>query len=87
MREGVDAASLPDGTVEKELASHLYTAGQPDPDLLIRTSGELRLSGFMIWQAVHSELYFSPVPWPEFSQSDLATALGVFGGRQRRLGA
>jgi short-chain Z-isoprenyl diphosphate synthase len=87
VHEGVDVASLPDVAIERELASHLYTVGQPDPDLIIRTSGELRLSGFMIWQAVHSELYFSPVPWPEFSQADLATALGGFGSRQRRLGA
>ncbi|HET8661452.1 MAG TPA: isoprenyl transferase, partial [Micromonosporaceae bacterium] len=57
------------------IAKHLYTRGQPDPDLVIRTSGEQRLSGFMLWQSVHSEFYFADVNWPEFRHVDFLRAL------------
>ncbi|HDO23774.1 MAG TPA: isoprenyl transferase [bacterium] len=71
---------------EKVFESCLYTAGQPDPDLLIRTGGEMRLSGFLPWQSVYSELYFSDRLWPDFSISDLKGAIKEFQRRQRRFG-
>ncbi|MEV0112642.1 polyprenyl diphosphate synthase [Streptomyces sp. NPDC050844] len=71
---------------ERSFAQALSTSGLPDPDLVIRTSGEQRLSGFMLWQAALSELYFCPVLWPDFTQSDLHGALAFYGARQRRFG-
>jgi short-chain Z-isoprenyl diphosphate synthase len=68
------------------LASHLYTAGEPDPDLIIRTSGEVRLSGFLPWQGAHSELYFTDVYWPELRELDFLRALRTYQRRQRRFG-
>lgn len=68
------------------IAEHLYTAGQPDPDLLIRTSGEQRLSGFMLWQSAHSEFYFCDVYWPGFRRVDFLRALRSYAHRQRRYG-
>ena len=64
----------------------LYTAGQPDPDLLIRTGGEMRLSGFLPWQLVYSELYFSEKMWPDFSENDLKNTIKEFQNRKRRFG-
>jgi short-chain Z-isoprenyl diphosphate synthase len=69
------------------IADHLYTKGQPDPDLLIRTSGEQRLSGFMLWQSAHSEFYFCDVNWPEFRRTDFLRALRSYANRQRRFGS
>ena len=71
---------------ETLVSGHLYTAGLPDPDLLIRTGGEMRLSNFLIWQAAYAELYFTPVLWPDFGREELEKALSVFGSRQRRFG-
>jgi undecaprenyl diphosphate synthase len=71
---------------EKIFSQYLYTASQPDPDLVIRTSGEQRLSGFLPWQSVYSELYFSPKPWPDFTKKDLEEAIKEFQNRQRRFG-
>jgi undecaprenyl diphosphate synthase len=71
---------------ETLVSGHLYTAGMPDPDLLIRTGGEMRLSNFLIWQAAYSELYFTPVLWPDFGREELEKALSVFSSRQRRFG-
>lgn len=71
---------------EESIANALYTAGQPDPDLLIRTSGELRLSNFLLWQCAYSELYFTPTLWPDFNAEELARALQAYAGRQRRFG-
>lgn len=71
---------------EMLVAEHLYTAGMPDPDLLIRTGGEMRLSNFLIWQAAYAELYFTPVLWPDFGREELEKALAVFSKRQRRFG-
>jgi short-chain Z-isoprenyl diphosphate synthase len=68
------------------IASKLYTAGQPDPDLVIRTSGEQRLSNFMPWQSAFSEFYFSSVPWPEFSMPDFENAITAYQLRKRRYG-
>jgi len=70
----------------KQLASHLYTKEIPDPDLLIRTSGELRLSNFLLWQIAYSELYFSKVYWPDFTVSELKKALTEYAKRERRFG-
>ncbi len=69
-----------------DLAVRLDTAGVPDPDLLIRTSGEQRLSNFLMWQAAYAELVFSPVLWPDFDQAALAAAIAEFQGRERRYG-
>lgn len=71
---------------EEDITDHLYTKGQPDPDLVIRTSGEQRLSGFLLWQSVHSEYYFCEVNWPAFRRVDFLRALRDFAGRERRLG-
>lgn len=68
------------------IAEHLYTKGQPDPDLVIRTSGEQRLSGFLLWQSVHSEFYFCDTLWPDFRKVDFLRALRDYGIRQRRYG-
>ncbi len=67
-------------------AANLDTAGIPDPELIIRTSGELRLSNFLLWQAAYSELVFLPCYWPDFSREHLADAIRDFGGRERRFG-
>jgi short-chain Z-isoprenyl diphosphate synthase len=69
------------------IADHLYTAGQPDPDLVIRTSGEQRLSGFMLWQSAHSEFYFCEAYWPDFRKVDFLRALRSYAARQRRYGS
>ncbi|SLN00006.1 (2E,6Z)-farnesyl diphosphate synthase [Corynebacterium xerosis] len=69
------------------IAEHLYTRGQPDPDLIIRTSGEQRLSGFLLWQSVHSEYWFCETYWPGFRRIDLLRALRDFCRRERRFGA
>ena len=68
------------------LAAELYTAGMPDPDLLIRTSGEQRISNFMLWQMAYTELFISPVLWPDFRREDLFTAVHDFQKRDRRFG-
>jgi short-chain Z-isoprenyl diphosphate synthase len=68
------------------IAEHLYTKGQLDPDLLIRTSGEQRLSGFLLWQSANSEFYFCDVNWPEFRRVDFLRALRSYANRQRRFG-
>jgi short-chain Z-isoprenyl diphosphate synthase len=83
------------GTIEElaevldvdHIAEHLYTKGQPDPDLVIRTSGEQRLSGFLLWQSAHSEFYFADVNWPDFRKTDFLRALRSYASRQRRYGA
>lgn len=68
------------------IAEHLYTRGQPDPDLVIRTSGEQRMSGFLLWQSAHSEFYFCDAYWPDFRRIDFLRALRAYAGRQRRFG-
>jgi short-chain Z-isoprenyl diphosphate synthase len=70
----------------EHIADHLYTKGQPDPDLVIRTSGEQRLSGFLLWQSAHSEFYFCDALWPDFRKVDFLRALRDFSERQRRFG-
>jgi short-chain Z-isoprenyl diphosphate synthase len=71
----------------EHIAEHLYTAGQPDPDLVIRTSGEQRLGGFLLWQSAHSEFYFCDAYWPAFRKVDFLRALRSYAGRHRRFGA
>jgi short-chain Z-isoprenyl diphosphate synthase len=71
----------------EHIAEHLYTAGQPDPDLVIRTSGEQRLSGFLLWQSAFSEFYFADANWPDFRRIDFLRALRSYAHRQRRFGA
>jgi undecaprenyl diphosphate synthase len=76
----------PDEIDDALISSHLYTADLPDPDLLIRTSGELRLSNFLLWQLAYAELYVTEVPWPDFRDAHLDEALASYGCRQRRFG-
>jgi short-chain Z-isoprenyl diphosphate synthase len=68
------------------ITDHLYTTGQPDPDLLIRTSGEQRLSGFLLWQSANSEFYFAEALWPDFRRVDFLRAMRDFQRRNRRFG-
>ncbi len=84
-----EGTSLEDlaGVIDVEhIAEHLYTKGQPDPDLVIRTSGEQRISGFLMWQSAHSEYYFCEAYWPDFRQVDFLRALRAYAARQRRFG-
>ncbi|SHJ73076.1 short-chain Z-isoprenyl diphosphate synthase [Tessaracoccus bendigoensis DSM 12906] len=84
-----EGASLDDvaRTLEiEEISEHLYTKGQPDPDLIIRTSGEQRLSGFLLWQSAHSEFYFCEALWPDFRRVDFVRALRSYAQRERRFG-
>ncbi len=71
---------------EEALASHLYTTGLPDPDLVIRTGGEFRISNFLLWQAAYAEFYSTPSNWPDFDENELDAALSAFGRRERRFG-
>jgi undecaprenyl diphosphate synthase len=75
-----------DQITENSFSDHLMTAGTPDPDLIIRTSGESRLSNFLMWQASYSELYFSPVLWPDYTAENFNEALQHYMGRERRFG-
>jgi undecaprenyl diphosphate synthase len=76
----------PDQVNEKIISQNLYTAELPDPDLVIRTSGEMRTSNFLLWQTAYSEWYFTPVLWPDFSKEELRKAIGEYGSRERRFG-
>jgi undecaprenyl diphosphate synthase len=71
---------------ERDVAQALWTHDLPDPELVIRTSGEQRISNFLLWQISYAELVFLPVLWPDFSKEDLVSALSTFAGRERRLG-
>lgn len=75
-----------DDISENFFSNYLYTAGIPDPDLLIRTSGEQRISNFLLWQLAYTELYFTPVPWPDFGEEELNKALVTYSSRERRYG-
>ena len=76
----------PDHLTEADLRDHLYTNGLPDPDLLIRTSGEMRLSNFLLWQTAYTELYVTDVLWPDFDDEDFFRAIWDFQNRERRFG-
>ena len=71
---------------EKEFEKYLYSYGIPDPDLIIRTSGELRISNFLLWQSAYSEYYFTDVYWPDFDEKELNAAIDSFNKRNRRYG-
>ena len=71
---------------EEYFQGHLFTAGQPDPDFIIRTSGEMRLSNFLLYQAAYSEFYFTETAWPEFTEKEFEKALAIFQSRKRRFG-
>jgi len=81
-----DADAVIDEISVETIRDHLYAPDLPDPDLIIRTSGELRLSGFMLWQSAYSEFYFSDIDWPEFRKVDFLRALRAYQHRQRRFG-
>lgn len=87
VRDALARGKKPRKLDEKTLEGYLYTAGLPDPDLLIRTSGEQRISNFLLWQISYAELYFPGKYWPEFGCDDFAAALKEFGRRKRRFGA
>ena len=72
-------------TVE-DVSDHLYTSGLPDPDIIIRTSGEMRVSGFLPWQSVYSELFFTKTLWPDFSQEEFLSIINEYANRERRMG-
>jgi short-chain Z-isoprenyl diphosphate synthase len=83
---GTDIADLAERLSVDDISSHLYTSGVPDPDLLIRTSGEQRLSGFLLWQSAYSEYWFCEAYWPEFRRTDFLRAMRDYAIRHRRLG-
>ncbi len=82
LAEGHDPATL----TEEEFSRHLYIPDLPDPDLVIRTAGEMRLSNFLLWQAAYAEYYSAPTYWPDFDKAELRKALVAFGQRERRFG-
>ena len=83
---GKSAAEIANSISVEEISRHLYTAGLPDPDLVIRTSGEQRLGGFLLWQSAQSEYYFCEAYWPDFRRVDFLRALRSYSTRHRRLG-
>jgi short-chain Z-isoprenyl diphosphate synthase len=85
-KQQASLAAAIDLITPEAIARHLYTAGLPDPDLIIRTSGEIRLSGFLMWQSVHSEFYFTDVLWPAFRKIDFLRAIRAYQQRERRYG-
>jgi short-chain Z-isoprenyl diphosphate synthase len=84
--QGTSIEELAEVIDVEHIAEHLYTAGQPDPDLVIRTSGEQRLSGFLLWQSAHSEFHFCEAHWPDFRRVDFLRALRDYANRERRFG-
>jgi short-chain Z-isoprenyl diphosphate synthase len=84
--KSLDLAEAAGLVTPDEIARHLYTAGMPDPDLIIRTSGEVRLSGFLLWQSAHAEYYFADTYWPDFRKVDFLRALRSYAQRRRRFG-
>ena len=82
----VEEGIRPEDITEETISDHLDTAGIPDPDLLIRTSGELRLSNYLMWQLAYTEFYFTDVPWPDFSKQELEKAIEQYNRRDRRYG-
>ncbi|MBM3172514.1 MAG: di-trans,poly-cis-decaprenylcistransferase [Chloroflexi bacterium] len=82
MSDKVDAKKITEATFRK----YLYSEGIPDPDLIIRTGGEMRLSNFLTWQSAYAEIYFTPVLWPDFDKKEIEKALAAYSKRQRRFG-
>lgn len=85
-RDAIEGKLLPENITEESFSRYLYTAGMPDPDLLIRTSGEFRISNFLLWQISYTEIYVTQKYWPDFSETDLLDAIKDFTCRQRRFG-
>ncbi len=86
MRQMLADDVSPDDLTEDLFSSYLFTSGLPDPDLVIRTSGELRISNFLIWQAAYAEYYPTPAFWPDFGREELYEAILAFNRRERRFG-
>jgi undecaprenyl diphosphate synthase len=86
MRDLLDAGKQPEDLTEEDLSSHMDTAGIPDPDFMIRTSGEERLSNYLLWQLAYSEFYFTKTPWPDFNADCLKEAVEEYDRRNRRFG-
>ena len=86
-RSGKSAQEIADALSVEDINKNLYTAGQPDPELVIRTSGEQRLGGFLLWQSAHSEFYFCEAYWPDFRKVDFLRALRAYSVRERRFGS
>ena len=85
-KDCVDGKVQPEGIDETVFESYLDTCGIPDPDLLIRTSGELRLSNYLLWQLAYTEFYFTEIPWPDFTKKELEKAIAQYNKRDRRYG-
>jgi len=85
-RDCLEGKADPNHLTEEQFGNYLFSRGVPDPDLVIRPSGELRLSNFLPWQSVYSEFYFTGVLWPDFSKEELLKAISVYQGRSRRFG-
>ena len=85
-KDCADGKFAPEEITEELFEGYLDTHGIPDPDLLIRTSGELRLSNYLLWQLAYTEFYFTDVPWPDFSKEELEKAIGQYNSRDRRYG-
>lgn len=86
IRHIIEAGVAPEEVTDKLVSQYLFTAGVPDPDLIIRTSGELRGSNFLIWQGAYAEWYFTPTFWPDFGKDELRAAIDEFNQRDRRYG-
>jgi len=86
VRSLVEAGTPPDRIDEAEIRRHLFTRDLPDPDLIVRTSGEHRISNFLLWQSAYAEFYFTPVLWPDFGPDDLKSAVEEYARRDRRFG-
>ena len=87
VRQIVQENIPPQEITDELIEAHLYTAGMPEVDLIIRTSGEMRVSNFLIWQGAYAEWYFTPTYWPDFDKEDYLKALRDFSQRERRFGA
>jgi len=86
VRRVIEAGLRPDEVTEETFANFLSTAGMPDPDLIIRTAGEQRISNFLLWQGAYAELYFTDTYWPDFGREDIDLALAEYGRRKRKFG-
>src|SRR5690606_8206487 len=82
MRAGI----APEDVTEELISKYLYVTDLPDPDLIVRTGGDMRLSNFLLWQAAYAEFYLTPTFWPDFNEAELYSALEAYAGRQRRFG-
>ncbi len=82
----INDGTAPDDVTEEMVSRYLYTAGLPDPDMIVRTGGDYRLSNFLTWQAAYAEYYSTPTYWPDFDETELQMAVAVFQGRDRRFG-